>query len=144
MPGYNEASLKIRLVKIGLTSRVFIVLSVFLLTNSGGFSLSTFRELIYIILPLSCLYVTLFLRFIKKNIYQYPNKGQKLTNSYINLSYYGLLTLNLLEIVLMFSQAFFSITDLKHFFLYIVSVEFVSGVFAGLYIVDLFSNKGSS
>ncbi|SDD78257.1 hypothetical protein SAMN05216464_102557 [Mucilaginibacter pineti] len=143
MPVFNEASLKIRLVKIGLTSRITIVLSVFLLTKIGGFSLTTFRELLYIVLPLSCLYITVFVRFIKSNLYRYQQKGQKLTARYINFSYYGLLALNVAEILLMCGEAFFSMPDLKNFFLYIVSIEFASGIFAGLYIVDLFSNKGN-
>ena len=141
----NELSVKIRIVKIAVVSRCMILIAGLLLYLSGGFVTSVYREFSYILLPISILYLTLFLKFIARNAYRYPAKGQNLSREYIGMGYFGLLGLNMIEFLMILYKAFnFSalpILPIENFFFYIVVIEALFGFFTGLYISHLFSTK---
>lgn len=143
MRKYNESTVKIKMVKIGLVSRILILVAAFLLYKYGGFLTSTFTEFLYILLPVSCLYITLFIKFIIKNAYQYQDQGRPIKPEYISLGYYGLLALNVVEFMVILYKAFNFNPQMPvgDFFLYLVGVEMLFGIFAGFYISDLFHTK---
>lgn len=134
---------KIRIVKMGLTMRILIIISSFFLKINGGFLPSEFRQFMYVMLPLSCFYMILFIRFIVKNAYKYPEQGPADSNGYIQLGYYGLLILNIIEFLLILYRAFYSAPDLPDFILYVAVIESVFGI-AGFFISDIFSDTNNS
>ncbi len=146
MTTFNETAVKIRIVKTGLFSRLVILTAAFYLYKKGGFLNSTFKEFIYILLPVSCFYIIFFVKFIIKNAYRYPAKKNKTNRFFIHWGYYGLLAFNLVEFCLILYKALnlYPEIRLEQFYLLIAGTEIAFGLMAVLYISDLFSDQVSS
>ncbi|EHQ27079.1 hypothetical protein [Mucilaginibacter paludis] len=144
----NEASVKIKIVCVGLASRLLILASAAFLYNKGGFLNSTFKQFMYILLPVSIMYIAFFLKFIVKNLYGYPFAAKRVNKGYVGLGYYALWILNLAEFLVIIykaeSFATFPEMPIQDFFLYVSAIEITFGVMAGLYISELFSNNKQS
>lgn len=149
MLAIRTAKTREKIVKIGLAGRILIIVLAFYLKSKGYFLHDTFRELTYILSPLGCLYITLFVKFIVTTGYQYPEQGPKLSRDYVGLGYYGLLLLNIAELALILYKALAPVQDPPlltddDFFYYIVLLESAFGILAGFYMAELFSDKAES
>lgn len=143
MKASSELAVKIKIVYGVLISRFVTGLGTYLLYNAGGFLTSTFKLLVYIMLPVSIMYIIVLGKFIRNNARQYPVKGPKLSPGTIGFSYYALVILSIAEILLICWKALsFGIQiGINDFLLYIVIIESMFGIIGGYYIADFFGSK---
>jgi hypothetical protein len=142
----REAFVKRTVVIIGITMRTVIFLLPFVLYTAlpvPGFRPDQFDTLLYILLPLTCLYYALFIKFIAQNRYQVA--GRKLEDLPLNLGYFLLILLGIAELTLILWKAFDdTVLDDNKFFLLIALIESGFGIYAGLYLSDLFSRNANA
>jgi hypothetical protein len=139
----REAYVKKAIVTIGIVLRLLMLIFPFILYKTmavPGFRPDQFEVLLCIILPLSCLYLSLFLKFISQNRYQL--EGEPLNQFKVNLAYVALLFLNLLELTVIFWKAMDStVLEDNNFYILIASVESCAGIYVGFYLSGLFNRQ---
>jgi len=135
----KEAFVRKRIVVLSLGSRLFVVIATLGL-HWCDFLFDEFGMLMYLMLPVTALYITVFLKFIIQNRYQ--RAGQQLAPAYAALGIITLLLLNAAELgVIILKSMNNSLIDNDTFFMWIALFEAGLSVFAGVYISELFTIK---
>jgi hypothetical protein len=134
----KEAFIRRNVVAIGSVFRFSIIVVPFFLEKSG-FLPDEFERLMYLLLPLSCVYFTFFIKFIIKGRYQ--KEGNELTKTYIGFGEIALLLLCITELSLIILRGLYDVAEGGQFFLLIALLESCFGIYAGFYLSDLFSYK---
>ena len=112
-------------------------------TPVPGFRPDQFAILICLLLPISCLYITLFVKFISQNRYQL--EGERLNQFNVNLGYFALLFLNLLELIFIIWKGMDNtVFEDNTFYILIAGFESCFGIYAGVYLSDLFGKLTKS
>jgi len=137
----DEQAVKKRIVLVGLTLRLLIISSVVALTLQGGFLPSEQRYLLFLTLPISVFYISLFLKYIIKNAYKYPDPAVAYKPYKVAMGYRALLLLNIAEFGPILYKALYGKPSIHDLTSYILIIETAFGALAGLYISSLFSEK---
>jgi hypothetical protein len=136
----KEAFVRNNIVFIGLPFRIIILLLPFspgIFGEAEWFRLDEKYEMLSIILPVTALYFSLFIKFIIQNRYQ--RQGQSLGKLYIGAGFFALIILSCAEIFLVtYKGRDASIFDDERFFLLLGLFEAGFGIYAGFYLSDLF------
>ena len=133
--------LKIRITKIGLLLRLAILICASVLFFIQGFMPSDYLEIVFILFPLNSFYITVFTKFIIKNLYKFPDRGLVAGTSYKRIGYYGMLVLNIFELSLIICKALVEVPSTLVFLWLLVGAETIFGFLSGFFISDLFAEK---
>ncbi|HZY39970.1 MAG TPA: hypothetical protein VFE53_25120 [Mucilaginibacter sp.] len=140
----KEAFVKRRIVASGIIFRLLILFLPIVLYKAPpvpGFRPDQFETLTCILLPLTCLFFTLFIKFIIQNRYQKP--GNYLGPAFVSVGYFALLILTLAEAGFITWKAFDdTVIEDNNFYVLIAVFESAWGIYAGFYLSELFGRRG--
>lgn len=137
MKKYKEATLRKRLMKWVMACRFAIVVLPVISLLLSGLRPDEFRQLFFLIAPVSGLYFTLFVKYFSQNYYEYP--GLDLNPEFSDISYSLILGCNILQILLISCRSLFALPETDWFFGIVGSIEIFLAAYAGYYLSDLFN-----
>jgi len=105
--------------------------------KDGGFLPDEFNTLLYILIPISCLLIAIFIKYIAQNRYQRP--GPLLTGTYVGLGLFFLLFVHLAELCFIIYRGLYGSPEGDQFFLDIALLESCTAAYAGFYLSGLFA-----
>lgn len=136
MENSRSAYVKKRIVRTGLICRTLVLAVPVLSRLLGGLRVDEFEIVLLMMLPVSCLFFTLLIKFVIRN--KYLLKGVAFDNFYIVFGRLFLLALTLAEVLILVCKSLYGLPDDGIFYALIGFIESGFGIYAGFYLSDIF------
>jgi len=136
MENNRSAYVKRRIIRTGLICRALVLTIPVISKIMSGLRVDEFKILMLLLLPVSCLYFTLLVKFVIRN--KYLLKGAVLDNFYIVLGRSFLLVPTIAEILLILCKSLYGSPGEEILYGSIGLIECGLAIYAGFYLTEIF------
>lgn len=133
----NEGILKKRIAILILIFRFLMVLMLFILQYFGGLTEEEFWNTVYIVSPMSLLYLTVVLKFVLGN--RYLIRGKMLSRGYVLLVFSAISVIYIVSFIMIILKGVFNLITEVAFYKIICGVESILAIYAGIFLSRLFA-----